>query len=112
MELLNGFVLVPVLLEYGYAEETFNFFQGKSVLETSHSFEMTLQRKTSISRRQCAILCHHIPTCLAAFFEGESTFCRLYSNINGMTTGGEGDCSMVKKEFGICEFMLFICIYC
>ena len=108
--MLSSTVLLLLLLDFGRAEEIFNFLQGKSLMQTSPSFEMMRQIKTSNSRRYCAMLCHHASPCLAAFFDGELNLCRLFSNINGTTNGGEGDFLMVKNEFGVCE--LIFLIYC
>ena len=101
--MLTKLVFVLFLIEFGQADEMFIFYRGKSLKETSQTFEITTEPIGSKSFRQCVMLCHFTLPCLAAFFEGESSVCRLYSNINGTTTGEEGDFAMVKKEFGVCE---------
>ena len=45
---------------------------------------------------------------MATSFEGETSLCRLYSNINGTSTGEEDDFSMVKREIGVCESIISI----
>ena len=92
------------LLGFGNTRETFSFFQGKSLQQTSQPFEM-MDPVNSRSHRHCAMLCHDRSQCLAVEYEGELNSCRLYSNINGTITGGEGDFAMVKDEFGICKFL-------
>ena len=57
---------------------------------------------SSQNHGRCPVRCYLMSLCLAAFFEGELNLCRLYSNINGTTTGGEGDFSMIKNESGVC----------
>ena len=102
--------LFCLLLKFGLTEEMFTIYQGKSLKETARAFEIAIKPINSSNHRHCAMQCNFEPQCLAAFFEGEWSLCRLYSNINGATTGGEGDFSMVKREFGVCEFV-FIFLY-
>ena len=105
--MLDAIVLIILLFRFGNAEEMFNTFQGKSFTKTSHSFEMMKQARASRSHRHCTMRCNFEPQCLVAFFEGETSLCRLYSNINGTTTGSEeGDISMVKREIGVCESII------
>ena len=94
------------LLNLGHTEEIFTFYRGKSLKESSHTFQITVEPINAHHHRHCAMRCYSEPLCLAAFFEGELNLCWLYSNINGTTTGGEGDFAMVKKEFGIRGFIL------
>ena len=101
-------MIIFSLLGFGNTRETFNYFQGKSLQQTSYQFEM-MDPVSSRSHRHCTMLCHHRSKCLAAEFEGELNLCRLYSNINGTTTGKEGDFAMVKDKFGICK-SLFLCL--
>ena len=104
--MLGGIVLLILLFGFGNAKEMFDIFQGKSFMQTSHSFEMMTQTRASSGHRHCAMQCYFEPQCLAAFFEGETSLCRLYSNINGTSTGEEGDISMVKREIGVCESII------
>ena len=112
--MLARLVITLSLLDFGQPNETFlifNFYGAKSLKETSHTFEMTDKPVSTHSHRHCTMRCYFEHQCLAAFFEGEWNLCRLYSNINGTTTGEEGDFSIVKREFGVCELILFINFY-
>ena len=101
--MLTNLVFVLFLMEFVQADETFISYRGKSLKETSHTFEITPEPIGSKSHQHCTMQCYSTPSCLAAFYEDESSSCRFYSNINGITIGGEDDFSMVKKEFGVCE---------
>ena len=108
--MLTCLVITLSLLEFGQPNEIFpifTFYGAKSLNESSHMFEMTDKPVSSHGHRYCAMRCSFEPLCMAAFFEGESSSCRLYSNINGLTTGEEDDFSMVKRELGVCKLIFF-----
>ena len=106
--MLGGVILALSLIEFLKAEEMFTIYQGKSLKETSSTFEIAVKPFSSQGHRHCAMRCNFEPQCLAAFFEGELGLCWLYSNINGTTTGGEGDFAIVKNEFGRLWVDIFI----
>ena len=112
--MLARLVITVSLLELAQPMENvpfFTFYGARSLKETSHTFEITDKPVSSHSHRHCTMRCYSEPQCMAAFFEGESSLCRLYSNINGFTAGEQNDFSMVKREFGVCELILFIDLY-